>query len=337
MARSFTTAIRVVKWLTAVIVSLLTACASIPELENQPGYAHLAPIRSLYNIQYFPQIEDQCGPASLATMLAAQGLDVNPEQLRGKLYIPGKEGAVTTEMVARTRRYGLLAYVLMPKLVDVLAEIDAGNPVLVMQNLGLDWLPRWHFSVAVAYNLNTQTISLRSGDKLQHEIGFSLFLKTWRRADSWSMVIVPAGTLPATAEPPRVTQAANDLEQVGEPAAAFAVYQSVLNEWPDNVVANFGAGNSAFALGRYKEAHRFFLSYLQWQPNASEGWNNMAYNLVQLGCGSQALIAISCAVKLTPDNQALVDSFNEISDEVKATENQLSCPDIQCPAEGRSN
>jgi len=318
--------------MTAVTVCLLTACASMPDLDNHPRYAQLTSVRSLNNIPYFPQIEDQCGPASLATILGVQGVNVTPEQLRGKLYIPGKEGAVTTEMLARARRYGLLAYVLKPELVDVLAEVDAGNPVLVMQNLGLDWLPRWHFSVAVAYDLNTQTISLRSGDKLQHEIGFGLFLKTWRRAGFWSMVAVPAGTLPVTADPSGVTQAANDLEQVGETAAAFAVYQSVLNRWPGSGAANFGAGNSAYALGRYAEAQYFFSSYLKWYPNAPEGWNNMAYNLIKLDCGPEALQAISCAVKFAPNNPVFTESYNDISNGEIVVERLFSCPEIECPA-----
>jgi tetratricopeptide (TPR) repeat protein len=304
----------------------------MPDLSHQPGYDELAPFRTLSNIPYFPQFEDQCGPASLATVLVANGVDVKPEQLRDKLYIPGKEGVVTTEMVARVRRYGLLAYVLRPELVDVLAEINAGTPVLVMQNLGFAWLPRWHFSVAIAYNLDAQSITLRSGDKRQHEISISLFLKTWRRANSWAMVVVPAGALPATANPKRLIKAATDLEQVGEQVAALKVYQSLLQRWPNTVLADFGAGNSAYALGRYEDAHDYFSSYLQVRPDAAEGWNNLAYNLVALGCGSQALQAIRCGLKLTPDNPMLVDSFHELNDDITAAAASAdACPNIQCP------
>lgn len=325
---------RTLKWITVVSASVLLGCAGMSDLGDQSGYADLAPIRTLPHVPYFPQVEDQCGPASLATVLVANGVDVKPEQLRDKIYIPGKEGVVTTEMVARARRYGLLAYVLRPQLVDVLTEINAGTPVLVMQNLGFSWLPRWHFSVAVAYNLDTRTITLRSGNERQHEISFSLFLKTWRRANSWAMVVVPSGALPATANPKRLIQAATDLEQVQEQAAALAVYQSLLQRWPDSVLANFGAGNSAYALGRYNEAHNYFSSYLQVRPSAAEGWNNLAYNLAALGCGSQALQAISCGLKLTPDNPILVDSFHELNDDIKkpAATDQV-CPNIQCPIE----
>jgi len=296
-------------------------------------YAQLADVRTLNDIPFFPQIEDQCGPASLATVLAAQGVDISSEQLRGKLYIPRKEGSITTEMIARARRYNMLAYVLEPELVDVLTEIDAGHPVLIMQNLGFSWFPKWHFSVVVGYDLNKKTISLRSGEKLEHHIDFSLFLKTWRRAGSWAMLAIPAGTLPATAEANRVIAVAHDLEQVGQSSAALSVYRSVIAQWPDTSIAYFGAGNSAYALGEFKTAHSFYGAYLGNKPMAVEGWNNMAYNLIQLGCGHQALQAIQCAVNLEPSNKQVLDSLNELSLLTVSSDKQSNCPEVKCPSE----
>lgn len=308
----------------------LTACTSIPTQETSRRYAHLAPQHTLQDIPYFPQIEDQCGPASLATLLVMRGIDVSPEQLRGKIYIPDKQGAVTTEIVARARQYGLLAYVLVPTLSDVLAEINAGNPVLVMQNLAFNWMPRWHFSVAIAYNLEKQTISLRSGNEVQHEVGFDLFEKTWRRAHSWAMVIVPADQLPATATETRMVGAANALEQVGEIVPALSAYKALLAAWPDNAMAKFGAGNSAYALGHYDEAEQFFLSYLDSQAEASAGWNNLAYAYLKRGCTVEAKKAITCAARMDPENSSILDSYREISKSKKATPKQ-ACQLINCP------
>lgn len=334
MQHTFTALTRALRWITVVSIGVLSGCASTPDISLQPGYTELSPSHSLANIPYFPQVEDQCGPASLATVLVANGIDVLPEQLRDKIYIPGKQGAVTTEMVARARRYGLLAYVLRPELSDVLAEINAGTPVLVMQNLGFSWLPRWHFSVAVAYNLEAQTITLRSGDQPNHEIGIHLFLKTWRRANSWALAVMPAGAIPVTANAKQLLQAATDLEQVGEQAAALAVYQSILQRWPDHSLANFGAGNSAYALGSYQQAHDYFSAYLQAQPSAAEGWNNLAYSLVALACGPQALQAIHCGLALKPEHPMLIESLNELNSDIKNSSAKVKvCATIQCAME----
>ncbi len=309
---------------------LLTACSTTPVIQPDARGIQLSPKRALQDIPYFPQIEDQCGPASLATMLAVRDIDVSPEVLRGKIYIPGKEGTVTTEIIARARQYGLLAYTLEPELIDLLKEVDAGNPVLVMQNLAYNWLPRWHFSVVVAYDLNKQTLSLRSGDEVRHEIGFDLFVKTWRRAKSWAVVIMPPNHLPATANETRAIQAVSELEQVGQTMAAYTAYQTVIKQWSDNSLAYFGAGNVAYKLGDYTNAEQLFSSYLQLQPTATAGWNNLAYTLVKNGCLKQAKQAIQCAIKIEPDNETLIESYHEI-DAFSLTESDTSCPQKSCP------
>ena len=40
----------------------------------------------LRDTPFFPQEEYQCGPAALATVLAASGVAVSPDDLTGKVY-----------------------------------------------------------------------------------------------------------------------------------------------------------------------------------------------------------------------------------------------------------
>ena len=57
----------------------------------------------------------------------------------------------------------MLAYPLRDSLADLLREVAHGNPVIVFQNLGTRWLPRWHFAVVVGYDLQASKVILRSG------------------------------------------------------------------------------------------------------------------------------------------------------------------------------
>lgn len=248
-------------------------------------------------------------------MLGARGIAVSPEYLRAKVYIPGKEGSLTTEMVARARRYGLVVYTLRPELADVLLEVSAGNPVLVMQNLGFDWLPRWHFSVVVGFDMDREFVVLRSGKTMYREVGFNLFLRTWERAQRWSVVINPPGQLPATAIEANYVKAVHTLEQIGELEAALTAYESAIARWPGGDSAYFGAGNTAYALGQFERAQAFYSTYVELQPSATEGWNNLAYSMMQQGCRSESLQAIQCALQLEPGNPNYLDSQVEIFDQ----------------------
>lgn len=317
------------RWSALLGVFSLVACSGVPLNLDDTRLNGLLNSSTIPNISYYPQIEDQCGPSSLATMLDFQGVDISPEALKGKVYIPGKEGAVTTEIIARARQYGLLVYPLEPNLINILTEINAGNPVLVMQNLGFDWLPAWHFSVAFGYDLERQKISLRSGTEFKKELTFRLFQRTWERADSWAIIIVQPSRLPQTAKLDAIIRSANHLEQVGEVRAAHQAYRAVLSKWPDSSIATFGAGNTAYALADYDSAKTFFSSYVRLEPSSSKGWNNLAYSLAELGCVVQANIAMECALNLEPDDQNLGQSVQDIS-QMTTKKSHAKCESIKC-------
>src|SRR5205823_8928965 len=101
----------------------------------------------LTQVPFFPQDEYQCGPAALATALASSGVKVTPEELVPQVYIPERKGSLQVEMLAAARRHGLISYQLAPRLEDLLRELNAGTPVIVLQNLGIG--ESWHYAVAI--------------------------------------------------------------------------------------------------------------------------------------------------------------------------------------------
>ena len=56
------------------------------------------------------------------------------------------------ELVAAIRRYGRVPYEIEPSLSSLTAELQAGRPVLVLQNLGIKIAPLWHYAVVVGYS-----------------------------------------------------------------------------------------------------------------------------------------------------------------------------------------
>ena len=95
--------------LVALAPAWLAACAAPPQTAalRQASRVPRRPVE-LHATPFFPQTELHCGPAALATVLAAAGRPADPAAL---------------------------------------GEIDAGTPLVVLQNLGLSFVPRWHLSL----------------------------------------------------------------------------------------------------------------------------------------------------------------------------------------------
>jgi len=53
----------------------------------------------------------------------------------------------------------MVAYQLEPRLEDVLREVAAGTPVIVLENYGFRIWPVWHYSVVVGYDLDAGEIT----------------------------------------------------------------------------------------------------------------------------------------------------------------------------------
>ncbi len=261
---------------------------------------------------FFPQTDYQCGPAALATVLTAQGIDTPPEALSPQVYLPGRKGSLQIEMIAAARRHGGLPYVMEPVFSRLLQEVAAGNPVLVLQNLGLDSLPRWHYAVVAGYDRDRQTLLLRSGTLKQRVTSFDVFRRTWQRADQWALVIVPVGKIPATATVSAYLKTALAFEETGLADQAAIAYRAATKRWPGQSDTWLLSGNMAFTQRRIDEAVTDFLQSLRLAPGDTRTWNNLAYALREQGCIAQAKAALQCALRLSPGDTNLKDSLQDI-------------------------
>jgi len=106
---------------SAVFATALAGCSMSPPLAD--GLPATAP-RSieLSSTPYFPQEQFQCGPAALATLLVASGVDVSPETLAPEVFIPERKGSLELELIGAARRHGRLPYVLATTADEMVAE-----------------------------------------------------------------------------------------------------------------------------------------------------------------------------------------------------------------------
>jgi tetratricopeptide (TPR) repeat protein len=267
---------------------LLGACASTSiDLARQLPVDLPARVE-LVATPFFPQERYQCGPAALATTLNAAGIAVTPEDLVPQVYVPAREGSLQAEMLAAGRRNGAFSMTLPPRLDALLAEVAAGHPVLVLQNLSLPWFPIWHYAVVVGFDRERAEIVLRSGTTERLVMPFSTFERTWQRSQSWSMVTLARGRLPRTAEEQSTAAAAVAFERSNGAAAARLIYAEALERWPQNLALLLGLGGSTYASGDVAGAIAVFERAVAAHPDSAPALNDLAFVLNAAGRREEA-------------------------------------------------
>ncbi|WP_290652391.1 PA2778 family cysteine peptidase [Aquisalimonas sp.] len=221
------------RWLPAVLLVLsLGGCAALTALDPDEAFSEPPQAVELTDVPHHPQEALQCGPAALAAMLQWSGHDVAPETLKPDLFVPARRGTFQSEIKAQSRARDRVPYRIPGTHDAIVAELHAGNPVMVFQNLGLGWLPVWHYAVVVGYKPDNHAYVLRSGEHKRQITTLDRFRRTWERGDNWAIVVVRPDELPATAQPAHWLRAGLDLEETGRASAARAAYERGRAHWP---------------------------------------------------------------------------------------------------------
>jgi hypothetical protein len=272
------------------LLAALQGCAGIaPQtaalLDGLP--AGLPERVELSTVPFFPQAEYQCGPAALATLLVSSGVKTTPEALVPQVYLPARKGSLQVEMLAAARRHGLVSYQLAPSFVDVMRELAAGTPVVVLQNLGIS--EGWHYAVAVGYDWKPGQMILRSGVTEREEMPFAVHEAVWKRSGYWAMVAVPPDRIPATADEAKWLSSLLAFERLNEPRSNRVAYSAFLERWPANVNAAVGLANAHHKLGELPQAERVLRDAMARSPDSPIVLNNLAQTLSDQGRDTEAL------------------------------------------------
>ncbi|NHA14649.1 PA2778 family cysteine peptidase [Thioalkalivibrio sp. XN279] len=256
----------------------------------------------LDQVPFFPQDEYQCGPAALATVLVHSGIDVSPQQLVQRVYVPDRKGSLQAEMIVATRSQGRVPYVLPETLAPILMELRSGQPVLLLQNLRLERWPVWHYAVLVGFDPAAERFLLRSGTTRREERGAVPFLASWDRGGRWAMVVVKAGEPPASADVLGWLRAVAPFESTGDLELAAEGYAAAVARWPDEPMAWTALGNVRYLQGDVTAAAAAYRHALELAPGFRAACENLAQALSELAAAGEIACdeANACASKCGP-------------------------------------
>jgi hypothetical protein len=300
VSRPHHTARRCAGFFCWVLLALLAGCAQM--VPQTMGLRSAWPegveqTVELTAVPFFPQSQYQCGPAALATVLSHSGVEVTPEPLVSQVYLPSRQGSLQIEMLAAPRRYGRVSSQLAPRYSDVLREVAAGNPVIVLQDVGPMLTPfiRWHYAVLNGFDYPSGTLYLRSGTKARQEMPFTAFEREWMKSGYWAMVVTPPDRIPATATEQGWMSAVLAMVRAGDGTGATDAYAAALKRWPGNLPAAIGLANQYHSRGAFADAVATLRVAQQKHPQSVIVINNLAQALSDEGRHAEALAQIEAA------------------------------------------
>ncbi|MDW7746946.1 PA2778 family cysteine peptidase [Halomonas sp.] len=280
-----------------MLLLTLAGCASTPQLADTTERE--LPRRALLEeIPFHGQRDYQCGPASLAMVLNASGVPAKVDTLIPQVFLPGREGSVQPEMLGTVRRHGRIPFMIDGNLGALLTEIDAGHPVVVMQNLSLPAWPVWHYAVAIGFDLDDETLILHSGMEPERVESFKRFDATWARSDRWAFVALPPGELPATTDAKAALDAIADFERVQGAKTALPAWEALVDRHPGSAMGHFGLGNARHASGDSQGAIGAFEDAVKADSDLAVAWLNLGLLHRDLGEGDKAHEALQRAAAL---------------------------------------
>ena len=193
-------------------------------------------------------------------------------------------------MLAAARGKGRVAYVLEPDFSQVQAELAAGTPVLVLQDLGALGIRRWHFAVVIGYDPERDVVILRSGTRRRHVAAPRPISSAPGR---------PAATGPRWSRrrtgrprPPRAAASSAPSPTRSAVSRGRPSRRATRRRWragPADPLVLLANGNDAYANQRLADAIRLYRELLAIDPGNVAGRNNLANALLDAGCPQAAL------------------------------------------------
>lgn len=321
----------------AALVLLFCACGLIACTPLQTKQIKQSPptlARVLLDVPFVPQDPYYCGPATVSMLLQHQGLEAGQQTIARAIYLPGRKGTLQSELKAYIRQEGLIAYHIPNTLTALLEELQLGNPVLVLQNLGFNWWPRWHYAVAVGYDVPAGQIILHTGDRQNYRLGLGTFERTWQRSNNWGITALNPNNkeLTVSGNADSLLEALFELDGTQQRPIPSSAYYAVAQRWPKNSLAWFSLANAIYqeditASGKLS-ALKGFLRAAELEPDPGY-YNNLAYTAAELGCAALYQNSLACGFSLAPKNRHLDDTQKHPPQPIP-TDSPIDCPVLHC-------
>lgn len=289
-------------FLLLVVTFLLVGCATSTRQTDALVKNHSSLLASsrLKDMPLIKQARNHCGPAAMAMMIKHAGKNVSLDELTSQMFTKNLEGTFQTDMISTARHQGMLA-IPVNDLSSLIKEISAGNPVVVFQNLGMSWWPKWHYAVVTGHDFDGPDIFLHTGGEKFKKTDMRFFERSWILGEHWGLLVLRPDQLSVTADERTHVAAAAMLEDLGKLHEAQTAYQTIFRHWPQSLGALIGLGNVTYNERHYQKSVEYLETAVGHHPTSAIAWHNLATAQGAMGTYSRARISSLKAIQLADE------------------------------------
>jgi ABC-type bacteriocin/lantibiotic exporter with double-glycine peptidase domain len=143
--------------------------------------------RIIENVPFYAQSKNQCGPASLASVLNYYGVAVTPDEIAAEIFSKSAKGTLNLDMLIYPGKKGLNAAQYSGSIEDIRTNINAGKPLIVLVDYGFSFYTQHHFMVVIGY---TDSGFVVNSDVFQRQfVALEKFTAAWQKANNWTLLI----------------------------------------------------------------------------------------------------------------------------------------------------
>ena len=148
------------------------------------------------NVPFYKQSEDTCGPAALAGVLSFWGRPVNLNEITARIYVPKLRGTLPMDMENYAKNTGFDTYSSAGTMDELKTLMRQNIPVICLLDLGVGIYKRPHYIIALGFDDTNLVLIEHDGRQANSIMEYDTFLKAWKRAGYWMLVIKATGKKP---------------------------------------------------------------------------------------------------------------------------------------------
>jgi ABC-type bacteriocin/lantibiotic exporter with double-glycine peptidase domain len=157
-----------------LLLTLLSARAEASEIEGVP---------------FVKQESYFCGPASLASVMAYYGTEIDQDTIGKEVYCKGLKGSLITDLENFAKKRGFKTQLAQGSIDDIKGFIDGKRPVIVLVDMGFWIISKPHYLVVTGWSEGE--ITAHTGHEEAKHFSREDFLKIWKKQGSVYLVIHP--------------------------------------------------------------------------------------------------------------------------------------------------